>query len=173
MAGDPANLEVCNCSIAKPVVESIDLTGDTTVVSSDESSTTVSNNWLSTPLYTLHVDKKRGFFSSDGWLSDTVIKAAQLLILQEFPHIAGLQDNMEDHRRALKELRDLEDEVIPTAKGNATVVMKRSDYDKKMRGMLNDTTTYRKLQKGHPGSQYRSQTARAVQQRGNDEEHLQ
>ena len=58
VAGDPANLEVCNCGIAKPVVENVDLTEDTTVVSSDESSTTVSNNWLSTLLYTLHVDKK-------------------------------------------------------------------------------------------------------------------
>ena len=90
---DPANLEVCNCCIARPVVEHIiDLTEDSTVVSSDESSTTVSNNWLSTPLYTLHVDKKQEILSPDGWLSDTVIKAAQLLILQEFPHIAGLQD---------------------------------------------------------------------------------
>ena len=93
MAGDPANLEVCNCGIAKPVVENIvDLTEDTTVVSSDESSTTVSNNWLSTSLYTLHEDKKHEILSPDGWLSDTVIKAAQLLILQEFPPIAGLQD---------------------------------------------------------------------------------
>ena len=92
VAGDPAHLEVCNCGIAKPVVENVDLTKDTTVVSSDESSTIVINNWLSTPLYTLHVDKKREIFSLDGWLSDTVIKAAQLLIPQEFPYIAGLQD---------------------------------------------------------------------------------
>ena len=49
-----------------------------------------------------------------------------------------------DHRKALKELRSLEDEVIlPANKGNATVVM-RSDYDEKMRGMLDDTT-YKKL----------------------------
>ena len=51
VAGDPANLEVCNCGIAKPVVENIDLTEDSTVVSCDERSTTLSNNWLSTPLY--------------------------------------------------------------------------------------------------------------------------
>ncbi len=42
-----------------------------------------------------------------------------------------------EHRKALKELRNLEDEVIlPADKGNATVVMKRSDYDERMRGML-------------------------------------
>ena len=39
-----------------------------------------------------------------------------------------------DHRRASKELRDLEDEVIlPANEGNATVVMKRSNYDENMR----------------------------------------
>ena len=40
---------------------------------------------LATPL-------KQEILSPDGWLSDTVIRAAQLLILQEFSHIAGLQD---------------------------------------------------------------------------------
>ena len=93
MAGDPANLEVCNRGIAEPVVEHVvDLTEDSAIVSSDKSSTTASNTWLSTPLYTLHVDKKQEILSPDGWLSDTVIKAAQLLILQKFPQVAGLQD---------------------------------------------------------------------------------
>ena len=56
------------------------------------------------------------------------------------------KDNLrKDHQKALKELRSLEDDVIlPADKGNASVVM-RSDYDKKMRGMLDDTTTYKKL----------------------------
>ena len=50
-----------------------------------------------------------------------------------------------DHWKMLKELRSLEDEVIlPANKGNAMVVM-RSDYDEKVRGMLDDTITYRKL----------------------------
>ena len=31
-------------------------------------------------------------FSPDGWLSDTVIRAAQLFIFQEFPLMASLQD---------------------------------------------------------------------------------
>ena len=47
---------------------------------------------MSTPLYILHIDKKREVVSSDSWLSDTVIRAGQLLVLQEFPNIAGLQD---------------------------------------------------------------------------------
>ena len=59
-----------------------------------------------------------------------------------------------DHWRPLKELRDLEEEVIlPANKGNATLVMKRSDYDVKMRGMLDDTTTYRKLPKDPTATQ--------------------
>ena len=45
-------------------------------------------------------------------------------------------------QKALKELRSLEDEVILLAdKGKATVM--RSDYDEKMRGMLDDTTSYK------------------------------
>ena len=64
------------------------------------------------------------------------------------------KDNMKEHRKALKELRNLEDEVIlPADKGNATVVMKRSDYDEWMRGMLDDTTTYRKLPKDPTATQ--------------------
>ena len=51
-------------------------------------------------------------------------------------------------RKALKELRGLDDEVIlPADKGNATVVMKE-DYETKIRGML-ETSTYRQLQR-HP-----------------------
>ena len=43
------------------------------------------------------------------------------------------KDNMKkEHQKTLKELRSLEDEVIlPADKGNATVVMKRSDYDER------------------------------------------
>ena len=65
------------------------------------------------------------------------------------------KDNMKkDHRKALKELRSLEDEVIlPADKGNATVVMSRSDYDKKMRGMLDDTATYKKLKEDPTATQ--------------------
>ena len=58
------------------------------------------------------------------------------------------------HQKALKELRSLEDEVIlPADNGNATVVMKRSDYNEKMRGMLDDTNTYRKLRKDPTATQ--------------------
>ena len=50
-----------------------------------------------------------------------------------------------DQRTALKELRGLEDEVIlPADKGNATVMMRRYDYDVKMEEML-QMGTYGKL----------------------------
>ena len=61
------------------------------------------------------------------------------------------KDNMKkDHQKALKELDEV---ILPADKGNATVVMKRSDYDEKMRGMLDDTTTYRKLRKDPTATQ--------------------
>ena len=93
VASDSTSLETCNCNLSEPAVEDVvDLTEDPTVVSSADGSAVVSNTWVSTPLYSLHMDKKREVISPDGWLSDTVIRAAQLLILQEFPNIAGLQD---------------------------------------------------------------------------------
>ena len=46
-----------------------------------------------------------------------------------------------EQRTALKELRGLEDEVIlPVDKGNATVMMRRCDYDGKMEEMLGTGT---------------------------------
>ena len=52
---------MCNSGLAKSAVEDVvDLTEDPTVVPSDGGSMVASNTWLSTPLYTLHVDKKQG-----------------------------------------------------------------------------------------------------------------
>ena len=58
------------------------------------------------------------------------------------------KDNLtKDQRKVLKELRSLEDEVIlPSDKGNATVMMTRENYNTKLRGML-ETGTYRQLKK--------------------------
>ena len=52
---------------------------------------------------------------------------------------------MEDQRTALKEFKGLKDEVIlPVDKGNAAMMMRRCDYDGKMKEMLG-TGTYGKL----------------------------
>ena len=64
-----------------------------------------------------------------------------------------------EHRKALKELRSLEDEVIlPADKGNATVVMKKSDYDRRMRDVGQHHYLQKATQGSHryPGSQDRS-----------------
>ena len=68
----------------------------------------------------------------------TILKSSKLL-----------KDNItKEHRGALREIKGWKDEVIlPADKGNATVVMKRSDYDEKMEQLLQDLTTYRRLPK--------------------------
>ena len=56
---------------------------------------------------------------------------------------------MKEQRTALKELRGIEDKVIlPVDKGNATMTMRRCDYNGKMEEMLG-TGTYGKL-RGDP-----------------------
>ena len=42
-------------------------------------------------LYTLSDGERETIESPSGWLNDNVISAAQLLILQQFPHMSGLQ----------------------------------------------------------------------------------
>ena len=82
------------------------------------------------------------------------------------------RDNMKKgHWKVLKELRSLEDEVIlPADKGNATVVMKKSDYDEKM---LDDTNTYRKLQKDPTTTPEARIVRTLLQQWGNNKKHIQ
>ena len=59
------------------------------------------------------------------------------------------KDNIARSQRvALKEMKGWDDEVIlPADKGNATVMMERGDYEGKVRELLNDTSTYRRLPK--------------------------
>ena len=87
---DPISLEMCNCSLPEPANDFVDLTEDSHEVSSDPESL-AGGSWLHNALYTLTLDN-REVLSPSGWLSDSVIAAAQLLILQEFPHLSGLQD---------------------------------------------------------------------------------
>ena len=59
------------------------------------------------------------------------------------------KDNITKSQRvALKEMKSWDDQVILAAdKGNAMVVMERSDYDGKVKELLGDATTYRRLPK--------------------------
>ena len=66
-----------------------------------------------------------------------------------------------EQRPALKELRGLEDEVIlPADKGNATMMMRRCDYDGKMEEMLG-TGTYGKL-RGDPTATQENRLSRKL-----------
>ena len=58
-------------------------------------------------------------------------------------HAKPPKDNLtKEQRKALKELRSLENEVIlPADKGNATMVITRGDYYRMMKGMQ-DKTSY-------------------------------
>ena len=66
-----------------------------------------------------------------------------------------------EQRTVLKELRGLEDEaILPADKGNATVMMRRCDYDGKMEEMLG-TGTYRKL-RGDPTATQENRLSRKL-----------
>ena len=66
-----------------------------------------------------------------------------------------------EQRTALKELRGLKDEVIlPADKGNATVMMRRCNYDRRMEEML-ETGTYGKL-RGDPTATQENRLSRKL-----------
>ena len=47
--------------------------------------------WVKNLLYTLTHDDQKVVVSPTGWLTDKVITAAQMLLLQHFPNMLGLQ----------------------------------------------------------------------------------
>ena len=65
------------------------------------------------------------------------------------------KDNItKEHRTALKEMKAWKEEVIlPADKGNATVIMKKEDYNGKLQELLSDPATYRKLNKDPTSTQ--------------------
>ena len=90
-------------------------------------------------------------------------------------HAKPPKDNLtKEQRKALKELRSLENEVIlPADKGNATVMITREDYDRKMRVMLN-TATYKRLKKDPTATQEGklSRRLKGLEKDGEITEHL-
>ena len=87
VASDPACLEKCDCILDKSTTSITDL------IQEDSDTVSVSSNdWTCNPLYTLTSTNREEVLSASGWLSDRVIEAAQLLILQQFPHVSGLQN---------------------------------------------------------------------------------
>ena len=91
VSGDSECLEVCKCSLPKPARTVVNLTEDSQDVSSGAGSP-AGGNWLHNALYSLTLVNREEVLSPTGWLSDSVIAAAQLIILQEFPYLSGLQN---------------------------------------------------------------------------------
>ena len=88
--------------MSKPARNVIDLTED----SRDSSSGAADRYWLCNALYTLTSTNKEEVLSCSSWLSDSVILAAQLLILQEFPHMSGLQHTVLQENMSFQVHRD-------------------------------------------------------------------
>ena len=94
VASDPACLEVCTCILDKSTVNTpptTDLTLDSNEEPVGSSDLDSSLQWVCNPLYILTISDREDVLSPSGWLSDKVIHSAQLLMLQQFPHILGLQ----------------------------------------------------------------------------------
>ena len=90
VVSDGTCLKPCHCP-DRPVSDVTlitDLIQDSDMESDSESE---SKTWLSNELYSLTLSNKEEVLSPSGWLSDSIIEAAQLLILQQYPYMSGLQ----------------------------------------------------------------------------------
>ncbi len=81
---DPVNLANCDCTDAI-VVESIDLDR-----ASSEACSSTTVYWVDSNLYQLKMSAQRTIESGE-WLNDEVMKAAQSLVLHQFPGMSGLE----------------------------------------------------------------------------------
>ena len=89
-------MEVCHCVLSKSAENVIELT------SSDETSTGITM-WVHNAAYSFTNSDKEIILSPSGWLNDSMISAAQklmlmlMLMLQHFPLMSGLQPPMLQH----------------------------------------------------------------------------
>ena len=79
---DSAMIEHCNCQI--PVCSE-----DTDIISVSEEEHEVPEMWVSNGAYCLSHSDQEIVLSRRGWLTDKIIHAAQILLLQFFPDMAG------------------------------------------------------------------------------------
>ena len=84
---DPSCLESCTCNFSGTSLPTC------TIVLSDDSDDAPKRNdvWLQNLLYTLTISEQEIILSPIGWLNDSIISAAQMLMLQQFPHMTGLE----------------------------------------------------------------------------------
>ena len=85
VVSDPAVTECCDCSFPKSSKCTVILSS-----SEDEDKGVGRGIWIKIELYSLTNDD-REMFASPKWLTDNIITAAQMLILQHFPSMSGLQ----------------------------------------------------------------------------------
>ena len=83
---DSSCMEVCHCVLSKSAENVVELT------SSDETSTGITM-WVHNAVYSLLNSDKEIILSPSGWLNDSIISAAQklMLMLQHCPLMSGLQ----------------------------------------------------------------------------------
>ena len=84
VASDSARIEPCNCQI--PVCSE-----DTDIISVSEEEHEAPVMWVNNGAYCLSHSDQEIVLSRRGWLTDKIIHAAQILLLQFFPDMAGLQ----------------------------------------------------------------------------------
>ena len=84
VASDSAMIEPCNCQI--PVCSE-----DTEIISVSEEESEAPEMWVNNGAYCLSHSDQEIVLSRRGWLTDKIIHAAQVLLLQFFPDMAGLQ----------------------------------------------------------------------------------
>ena len=79
VADDPALLECCNCDI--PVCS-----GSIVISSASEEENEAPNLWVNNGAYSLSHRDRGMILSERGWLTENIICAAQMLLLQFFPN---------------------------------------------------------------------------------------
>ena len=90
LATSGANLsaEANSCSAVPQIATNvIDLTG----MKYSDTSDSMFDTWIKGPLYSLNCGDRDMILSPTGWFNDSIITAAQSLMLQDFPHMSGLQ----------------------------------------------------------------------------------
>ena len=84
VVNDTALRESCTCH----VTESLERI---TVSSASEEENKAPTMWVSNSAYALSCSDQKVVLSRRGWLNDNIISAAQMMLLQFFPNMAGLQ----------------------------------------------------------------------------------
>jgi hypothetical protein len=84
---DSSCMEVCHYALSKSAENVVDVE----LTSSDDVTSTGITMWVQNAVYSLTNSDQEIILSPSGWLNDSIISAAQKLMLQHFPLMSGLQ----------------------------------------------------------------------------------